>query len=594
MAGTETIHWAAPTIMLASLLTGVLLALGHHLFNAHLQGRPVPAGDYTPFSSLAISKQQFNASMGIAFAFFVRNFLAIAASATYVQVLWHSIQHRRAPTLADLDWAFAGLDNFLGLFNFRRGRKFPLLIILAIVFWCVPLATIFPPAALLVELRPTYPVRNLSVPLFDFATLNFAAPMKNVLGPLGSAVDDWQFTGPSQPLQNTALATMGRGAIGSIPAPAANASWRQDFWGPELRCRDADAEERDKMFVNVWNSYDGTAKGSYGYLAWIPWSADDASTAGLDPVGMDAMRDLPFMSSSSDDDRLDVGPPPSLVPGDGPASFWLAIIPRAQQLDVAYVSDVDETKTYWRGNGPTDINAMANCPFQSVEHLDDVIKDDCAPYGAVFSPSTLFEDATLLRCDLLNTSYVVELNYTNGVQNLHIDTNTTGNSPAVNGSAYFRSQKSQPLDVSDIPNGCATFHTNAFLDFNDGGDCVFDLDAVRLLSYQSILAAFNELVRGSVYFASDSGTGSIVTETDITRTVLAQTAELAWLREWHVLPLNGDEGDSLETVISHSSAPDFQGLSNPVLPRASDDLKATLEGLFQNLTMSLLAEPYFQ
>ena len=72
-------------------------------------------------------------------------------------------------TLAELDWASAGLANVFNLFNLKLAWKYPLLVLLAVIFWFVstyrtcrknladksfaeyrgvPIATIFPPATL--------------------------------------------------------------------------------------------------------------------------------------------------------------------------------------------------------------------------------------------------------------------------------------------------------------------------------------------------------------------------------------------------------------------------------------------------------------
>jgi hypothetical protein len=83
-----------------------------------------------------MSRQQINTSVGTAFAFLVRTFLALAVSTAYVQVFWSSVKTaKRSPTLNELDWANAGLYNFYGLFNLKHGSKYPLLLTLALLFW---------------------------------------------------------------------------------------------------------------------------------------------------------------------------------------------------------------------------------------------------------------------------------------------------------------------------------------------------------------------------------------------------------------------------------------------------------------------------
>lgn len=121
--------------MVFALLAGFLLALGHHFFYVSLDRNSVPTGSY-PFAGKMLPKQQFNTSVGIALAFFVRTFLAFAVSTAYVQIFWRSTMNaKQYPTLAELDWANAGLANIFGLFNLRLGWKYPFLVLLAVIFW---------------------------------------------------------------------------------------------------------------------------------------------------------------------------------------------------------------------------------------------------------------------------------------------------------------------------------------------------------------------------------------------------------------------------------------------------------------------------
>jgi hypothetical protein len=135
------VHWLVPTTMVGSCLAGLLLALGHHLFYSSLNSQVVPTASYHLIGH-SLSIQQVNTSIGTAFAFLVRTFLALAISAAYVQVFWRSLRNtggKRPSTLNELDWAHAGLSNIFGLFNFRFGSKYPLLVCLAAVFWYVPI-----------------------------------------------------------------------------------------------------------------------------------------------------------------------------------------------------------------------------------------------------------------------------------------------------------------------------------------------------------------------------------------------------------------------------------------------------------------------
>ncbi|KAF4626926.1 hypothetical protein G7Y89_g11231 [Cudoniella acicularis] len=505
--------------MVLALLGGFLLSLGHHLFYASLDRKSVPTGSY-PFAGKTLPKQQFNIFVGTALAFFVRTFLAVAVSTAYVQIFWRSTKNaKQSPTLAELDWAKAGLANVFNLFNLKRASKYPLLVLLAVIFWCVPIATIFTPATLFVENAPRVTTSMLQVPQFDFTTLNFVAEL------------------PS--------------------------------------CNDVAATERDRIWTNIWNSYNATTTGSYAFLSWVPWSYADSWVYYLNLTASGIDRDLPFFLNVFGGSSC-AGPPPSSVSTGGPASLFIAVLPESQNLTVYTL-----TTTAFQYSGP----GGASCPLQTVQNLTSPISG-CAPETTTFTPALVYENATLLRCDLVNTSYSVEFSYSSGVQDIRVSPNMTGNSPIVNASEYFIGPSPPGLSNISEPANCSSFLANPNPDYI-GTPCIFDIDAMRLLSYQGIMAAFNQLVLGTIQHQDTS----IGTNTTIMKTTLAQTEELAFIRDWN--PSDSQYAD-LQTTLSSSAGWAYPGLANSKLPDTRGDLKLTLEQLFQNFTISLLTEPYFQ
>lgn len=133
--GSRSVHWLAPTTIVLALVVGFLLALGHHFFYFSLDGEPVSTESYH-LAGKTLPKQQFNTSVGIGFALLVRTFLSIAVSTAYVQLFWRSIRTaKQSPRLAELDWASSGVNNILGIVNFKFWWKYSALVALAIVFW---------------------------------------------------------------------------------------------------------------------------------------------------------------------------------------------------------------------------------------------------------------------------------------------------------------------------------------------------------------------------------------------------------------------------------------------------------------------------
>lgn len=121
--------------MILTLLSGSLLAMGHHLFYRSLADHSVSTGLYH-FAGKNMSKQQFNTAVGTAFAYLVKAFLTVAVSTAYVQIFWMNTKNAKEyPTLAELDCAHSVLDNALSLFNVKIWWRYPSLLVLAAIFW---------------------------------------------------------------------------------------------------------------------------------------------------------------------------------------------------------------------------------------------------------------------------------------------------------------------------------------------------------------------------------------------------------------------------------------------------------------------------
>lgn len=109
---------------------------------------------------------------------------------------------------------------------------------------------------------------------------------------------------------------------------------------------------------------------------------------------------------------------------------------------------------------------------------------------------------------------------------------------------------------------------------------------MRLVSYQGLMTAFSQLMMGDIKNHDDD---EVKRNTTIMKTILGETTELLFLRDWYM-----DSQEDLQSLISHMSGEAYSGLLNLKLPHIRGDLKSTLEQAFQNFTISLLAEPYFQ
>jgi hypothetical protein len=408
------------------------------------------------------------------------------------------------------------------------------------------------------------------VPQFDFTTMNYVSGLDYENTAYGTT-SQWEWTGPSQPVQHIALAVMGLGDMLQISPPSPNASWSHKFWGPALRCDDVAGAKRDSIWTNIWNSYNGTSE-SYVYLSWAPWSYVDGwkywtnfSKSNIDP-------DLPFLFRS-DTGPVHVGPPPAYLSTNGPASMFVAVLPASENLQIY---QLPPTEFSWTDPG--------GCNYRMVKSIHEPLAG-CLAGEPRFTPSMVYEDATLLRCDLFNTSYLIDFKYLNGAQHVTVRQDMTDNAQIVHGSNYFVGPDPPSYSGFSALANCSTFQTDR--NFNrKGTPCTFEAGAVRLLSYQGIMSAFNQMVLGAVTHKQFS----FGFNTAITRTILAQTEELGFLRNMRIRGF----GPELQPLVSNSSAWAYQGLVNPHLPNSRGQLKSILEEQFQNYTVSLLAEPYLQ
>jgi hypothetical protein len=124
-------------MMVSGLVAGCLLCLGHHLFYAGLAGSTAPTGEYD-IAGTNISKQKYNTAVGTAFAFLIKAALAVVVSIAYTQAFWRSAKNSsKGQRLSTLDTTFSVLGNVLNLTKLHVWVKYPLLLLMAVIAWCV-------------------------------------------------------------------------------------------------------------------------------------------------------------------------------------------------------------------------------------------------------------------------------------------------------------------------------------------------------------------------------------------------------------------------------------------------------------------------
>jgi hypothetical protein len=125
------IHWRACTTMVTSLISGTLLAFGHHVFYNSLSEKPVGVPETV---IIRVTRQQLNLTLGALFAFLVKVFLVVAITTAYTQIVWKDIK-KQATRLTTIDTIFDVISDFWSLLSFSVWWKYPLLFLLALTTW---------------------------------------------------------------------------------------------------------------------------------------------------------------------------------------------------------------------------------------------------------------------------------------------------------------------------------------------------------------------------------------------------------------------------------------------------------------------------
>ncbi|TIA32899.1 hypothetical protein D6C78_07919 [Aureobasidium pullulans] len=552
MAFTPGIHWTTPTMMVSGLLAGCLLCLGHHLFYAALTGSAAPTGEYD-IAGTNISKQKFNTAVGTAFAFLIKATLALVVSIAYMQAFWRSAKRsEKGQRLSTLDTTFSVLGNVLNLTKLHVWVKFPLLLLMAVIAWSIPIASIITPATLSVQSVVYRPSAMVKVPKLDFTSYNFAAPL-TLLDSASVHYTDYCYRGPGRLVQRIVDAVGAQGQILPITPPSTNSSWTLEFWGPSLQCSNVEGQEYEDIWSNMWEFYakDGDdCRLSYGYLAWAP----TANTS------------VPFIfhndTSTFRYDSLTI---------DAPARMLIAILP-------GMFSNRVNMPTHTVPGG-----CMMWSESRKFNNYSQALAED--PHTI----SQYFGGSTLLQCQVLNTSYIADFGYENGIQTVNV-TNVTYSDPP-----YLRPAGcvTGPIALSNGGNNMTEAWDNranascSTLNLANR-QCQFEPSLLRTLAYQSIADAFGQLIQGTIGF---SGAVSTVTyNSSISKTALLDTEELLFIQNWLMDTIFMD----LATLSQTSNGTDYVGLSNTNNVTSRGSIARTLEQMFQNITLSLLSERYLQ
>ncbi|PVI03515.1 hypothetical protein DM02DRAFT_244909 [Periconia macrospinosa] len=149
------IHWATPAIAIALFVAGVMAAVGHHLFYAHLDGQPA-------------KDQLLKIRYGTALAFFVKSTLVGCVVLCYRQRIWRTLR-QKAMTLRAIDGLFVATEDPTAFVNWEMISMGKLATFMAVCSWLLPLASVLSPSSLTSEVRETFNATQCdSVPTLNF------------------------------------------------------------------------------------------------------------------------------------------------------------------------------------------------------------------------------------------------------------------------------------------------------------------------------------------------------------------------------------------------------------------------------------------
>lgn len=116
------IHWTTPAIIASLFVAGIIGAVGHHFFYAHLNGKPA-------------TEQLMMVRYGTALAFFTKSMLVSCVIVCYRQRIWHTLRCK-AMTINGIDGLFSATEDPTMFFlNWEMVRNGKLATLMAICSW---------------------------------------------------------------------------------------------------------------------------------------------------------------------------------------------------------------------------------------------------------------------------------------------------------------------------------------------------------------------------------------------------------------------------------------------------------------------------
>ncbi|KXT02828.1 hypothetical protein AC578_5395 [Pseudocercospora eumusae] len=572
------IHWQTPLLLLSSLLVGCCLAIGHHAFYQSLTGSSVDSYHFK-LAGWTTSQQQLVSVAGVLFAFVVKASLILCASIAYMQLFFRAIQIHGL-RMKTLDQWFAALGDIRSLFRVAAIYRYPLMTLIALTAWLLPLAAVFAPAALSVSFDLIQPsmVSLLRVPQppFESIALSIFEVTPGADTPTAQEADiPINMAGPSEETARIANAVASGGTILPIQPPGSNASWQISLEAPRISCNDIQDEEIHRISENIITAFKGATGSPFGptsfyqsrmstmfsYLSWMSWTVYSNESR----VNGDDNNTLPFVFNEY-----------------GNPDQWR-------------IHDQADLTNAWIYGTNLSIGIFPNANVVPSGNWSALLEDDSSKVNPLWSNWTVganlmmdwyLQGATLIKCELMNANYTLNFTYVNHQQIIEIvsvsdlplptqvysnlEFDTTGNDTlAVKGWDLF------DVPVGSTPDSMAR-------------------KSQRSMSYTAIWQAMLTILLGAsnkpYEMLGKAEFRNSTYRTGLFSTTLMDTLELSTLRKGI---LNATE------LTNRTSGPAFEKAAS-LLPlpgpqhQSRQPLKQALEDLFFNITISVMSSETLQ
>ncbi|KAJ4003696.1 hypothetical protein NW752_011118 [Fusarium irregulare] len=148
------ISWYYPSAMTAFLICGFAFSLGHHCYYASLDGK-------------SATNQEWAIRIGTGFSFLIKSCYAASLAIAIKQFVWARVR-RTACQINTIDALFAITTDITSLLTGELWQQTPVVAVIGVVFWLVPIAVIVTPSTLSVTTAEVISSQPCDIPVLDF------------------------------------------------------------------------------------------------------------------------------------------------------------------------------------------------------------------------------------------------------------------------------------------------------------------------------------------------------------------------------------------------------------------------------------------